>query len=51
MPFKAFGSLIPEIGIPLQMGAQALDNIIPRGNGMNKRKRGRPCKKVKFNVC
>jgi hypothetical protein len=37
LPFKTIGSIIPEIGLPLQMAAGALDNIIPRGNGLSKR--------------
>ena len=42
IPFKTIGSIIPEIGVPLQVGAEALDKLIPRG-------RGRP-KKVKIIV-
>ena len=45
MPFKSLGALIPEIGVPLQMAANALDGVIPHGRGM-KRKRGRPRKAI-----
>jgi hypothetical protein len=43
LPFKTIGSIIPEIGLPLQMAAGALDKIIPRGSGLSKR-----VKKVKI---
>lgn len=37
IPFKTIGSIIPEIGLPLQIGAEALDKLIPKGSGLSKR--------------